>query len=940
MRHKLLDLFCGLGFHWARHIFIISLSATVLLGMFMPHLKVSNSHSDLLPSKHPEQVRYLEFLREFGAADNIVVILDGEPDALKASADSFARELASEKKYVKNVFYRIDMDLLIKSAPLFLPKEKLEEVLSFLSTNESTVRTISDIDGIPSLLDVMGKAMGGKLSGISVPPVYAPGALERVRIFFDQWLSWIDDPTLFEIDHARLLADIGETRISSLESKEFLLSHDESLLFIFVQPQSSSDDISHLRPQDKALREACQRVFDSQPGLSEKVKVAFTGMPSHVLTEIETIREDVGRAGVISIFLVVAILLFIFRSFKTMLIAIIPLGCGMIMTLGIATITVGHLNLVSAAFLAVLFGIGIDFAIYLIKRTEEELRNGQSKEEAVRIAITISGKGVITGGLSTSMAFFAEGYSDFIGFSELGIVAGIGVLVVMVTTFLMLPALLLHMNIKPREYRHIHTADCRWLKAERRLLYPLVTLALVFAGIGVFALNRMSFDFNALGLLPPDSESTIYQLRMQDESDFQMTFAAVTAESLDELRELEKEIENQSTVSRIDSLSRIIPTDQTAKIALLRKCREFLPDAQFAVKEGRCSRKDYVAALDNILNRFEVAQEDAFAAGQAAIVEKIDDNIAVIEDIKRAFSHSNMAVDRTMAFEKEFFAKLATLAGLVKEWGDISYLDESSLPPGMISRFKSKKGNYVAFVFPKGSVWDVEFVDRFIADLRGITENVTGFPATTRVNTRLAVNGLRQSLIYGLVIIVVLLALDFKKIHAVLLSLIPLVVGMLWLQAALMYMGLEYNLASMAGLPLLLGLGVVYGVHIVHRWQENPGITAFAATVTSGRGVAFAAFTTAAGLFSIIFSRHKGVSDFGIILFQGILSCLAASLVILPTVIDLFFLKPEVEKIGKHENQNDIISGHAIVPASVTYDATGSYRPVINETGRHEGWPV
>ena len=164
---------------------------------------------------------------------------------------------------------------------------------------------------------------------------------------------------------------------------------------------------------------------------------------------------------------------------------------------------------------------------------------------------------------------------------------------------------------------------------------------------------------------------------MQDESDFQMTFAAVTAGSLDELRELEKKIGNQSTVSRIDSLSRIVPPNQTAKIALLRKCREFLPDARFSVKEDGRSRESYVAALNNILDRFEEALEDAFAAGQAAVVEKIDDNISAIEELRKVLSNSNMAVDRTMAFEKELFAKLASMAGLVKGWRDVSYLDES-----------------------------------------------------------------------------------------------------------------------------------------------------------------------------------------------------------------------------------------------------------------------
>ena len=106
----------------------------------------------------------------------------------------------------------------------------------------------------------------------------------------------------------------------------------------------------------------------------------------------------------------------------------------------------------------------------------------------------------------------------------------------------------------------------------------------------------------------------------------------------------------------------------------------------------------------------------------------------------------------------------------------------------------------------------------------------------------------------------------------------------------------------MAGLPLLLGLGIVYAVHIVHRWQENVHISAFAATMTSGRGVAFAALTTMAGLFSIVFARHRGVSDFGSIILLGIMACLLASLIVLPAIIDLLYLKPKKRRDNPDEN--------------------------------------
>ncbi len=898
MRDRFLLLLYRLSARGSRPVLAISVAATVLLGLFVPFLEVSNSHSDLVPTSHPEQRAYLDFLEEFGAADNMVVVLDGNPEALKASAEVFAREIRAEKAFVRSVFYRVDLDLLLKNAPLLMPEEALRQAHRFLATNAATVRALAAVDSLPALLDTAGQGLSGNLPGFDLAPVHAPRALAGIRAFFRQWQNSIDEPSSNPVDHVALLetVGIGKDEISLVRTQGYLLSRDETMLFLFVQPLAPDTDASYLRPLQEALRAACERALDCRPELRDEIKVAFTGMPAHLLAEVETIGSDVGRASAISVFLVIAILLLGFRSPKTMLLTVAPLACGMIMTLGAVVLTVGRLNLVSSSFLAVLFGIGIDFAIYLVRRVEEELGNGRTREEAVRISVTVSGKGVLTGGLSTSLAFFAEGSCDFVGFSELGITAGIGVLVVMATTFLMLPALLLHVPIKPRVYDLSQTTDEEWLRHERHLLYPLVGLAAILAAIGLYAIPRLSFDFNALHLLPPDSESTVYQLRMQDESDFQMTFAAVTAGNLEELRGMEERMHQLPTVSRIDSLTRLVPSDQDAKVALLRQCNRLLPDTQFEPDSQDRNRVDYVGALDRVTDRFEQVQEKAFAAGQAAIVAEVDKTLSIMSSIRDSLSAEDVAVERTRAFETALFGKLAGLGKLVRRWPELTPLGPDSYPAGMVNRFRSKKGRYVAYVFPNGPVWDLDFLDRFVADLHTVTDNVTGFPTTVPVHTRMAVNGLRQSLAYGLVIILVLLAFDFKRIRPVLLSLVPLVVGMLWVQAAFYFMGRDYNYASMAGLPLLLGLGIVYGVHIVHRWQENTHLTAFAATMTSGRGVAFAALTTMAGLVSIVFARHRGVSDFGTVILLGISACLAASLVVLPAVIDLLYLRPGRKK--------------------------------------------
>jgi hypothetical protein len=141
--------------------------------------------------------------------------------------------------------------------------------------------------------------------------------------------------------------------------------------------------------------------------------------------------------------------------------------------------------------------------------------------------------------------------------------------------------------------------------------------------------------------------------------------------------------------------------------------------------------------------------------------------------------------------------------------------------------------------------------------------------------------------VYASLVLIVILALDFRRFSDVLLALLPLALGMLLTQGAMIVVRQDYNLANIAAFPLLLGLGVVYGVHMVHRWRERPELSAFAAAATTGRGVAFSALTTVSGIVSIVFARHNGVSSFGIVLLLGIVLCLLSALYVLPTLIDV-----------------------------------------------------
>ncbi|MCP4136309.1 MAG: MMPL family transporter [bacterium] len=909
MQQKLLEKIYQLSLNKGKTLLAVMGIITLIMGslIFILKLEISSSHMGLVSPDDPAQARYLEFIKEFGASDNLVVVLEGDYDTLKANVEKFAGEIQNEEKWVKSIFYKIDTSLFIKRAPFFAPLEELEKTFEAVSTQKALIKKAAAVKNLPSVLKEVHWAI--KKPVIDIEPKDAPKVINGLNVFFGEWNSWVSSITHNRIETLDKLLMSNSNAGHLIKSDGYLFSRDFRMLYLFVQPASSNDEVDYLRPFISDIRKAGNRVYENNPELKGKVKMAFTGMPAHILTENETVFADIKKAGSISIILVAVILLVGFGSLRKMMLCLIPLVSGMIIALGLITVVVGRLNLISSAFLAVLFGIGIDFGIYLIRRTEEELGNGKTREEAVHRAVVITGKGIVTGGLTTGLAFLALMFSSFSGYSELGTSAGLGILVVLATTFLMLPALLLLEKIEPHHYDTIDTIVEAKETKRRATLWTTMILTILFGGWSVFGIINNKFDYNVLKLLPQDVESTEYQLKMEEQSDFKMSFAAITSNNLEDLRKDVNKMKKLPEVSRVDSLSEMIPDNQDKKLKIIKRLKPIFNNINISYKHNnKAGAKEYSRLLEKLLDFFEETQEKAFVGNQAALAASLDKLIENISELNESLTgpDAKIALMRTRAFERALFMNIAQMADMVSVWMDATPLSEGSFSKEIMSRFKSPGGKYVAYVFPRGSIWEVEFLDKFVAGLKNIRKDVTGFPITHSVYIREAVNGVIFPILYSLLVVIVLLAIDFRKAEAVVLALVPLAIGMLGLQGMLYLVGVSYNVANIAGLPLLLGLGVVYGVHIVHRWLENREVTAFVAAKTTGRGVSFAAFTTITGLFSIVFAHHGGASSFGIILLLGIILCLVSSLYILPAIIDLLYLKEKNgEKIGtKNKEKN------------------------------------
>lgn len=890
MQKKILDYIFNVSVKRGKLLLVIIAIITAILGLFIPKLIISSSQQNLIPQNDPEQARYIKYNKEFGSSENLIIILEGDSDHCKQVADDMAQELEKEKKWVKSVFYKIDTSVLIKRAPLYIPLEDLNKGVKILQSKKAWIDKIQNVSNLYDLLQAI--TVSFKEPNADISPDTAAKIIKFLNALFQEWNDWLANPNQQKLKIAQKLSMAGFTEMANLQSDGYLFSRDFNMMFFFVQPRNYVDEITYLKPFMTDISKACNRALQSHPDLKGKIKIAYTGMPAHVLTETEIIYSDVGSAGLASVVIVTLVLLIGFRSIKKTIIGVIPTVTGLVISLGLITIINGKLNLISSSFLAVLFGIGIDFGIYLLQRTEEELGNGLSQNDAIYKAVVLTSRSIISGGITTSLAFFALYLSSFQGYSELGMAAGIGLVVVLFTTFLMMPTLLMLIPIEPRDY-HIKETVTETVKLERKKVH------LVIIGVGVLitiasiiATTRIKMDYNVLKMMPSNSESTIYQQKMEDNSDYKMSFAMITDKSLKNLKAITDKVKNMPTVSKVDSLAELIPADQDEKIKVIKKYKPILGNFRITLKDNNQGSADYIAVLDQMSAFFEDAQEKAFAGGQTKLVEQIDSLMKSMDAVKARLSKdkNGMELTRTKKFEKELFNNIEKGTQIIRESFNPSKITEETFPKEIISRFKSPQGTYVAMVSPKGSIWDIDFLDKFVNDLKKVTPNVTGFPVTHRVYVRQAASAVIEAMMWSFIVILILLVFDFRKVNEVLLALMPLIIGMLWLQLALFVLRIDYNVANIAGLPLLLGLGIVYGLRMVHRWREDKTITAFAATRTTGKGLAFAALAIMVGLFSIVPARHNGVSAFGEILLIGIISCVFTALIILPAAIDYIYL--------------------------------------------------
>lgn len=354
----------------------------------------------------------------------------------------------------------------------------------------------------------------------------------------------------------------------------YFTSKDGRMCFLFVQPADPESSASTLAPFVQAVRD---RVAGAHLE-AEGIRAGLTGLPQYALDDRDIIQRDTSRLSILSFVLVLALFAAGFAELIRPILAAVALAVTAALALGFAALVPGHLTLVSATFFSALFGLGIDYGIYVADRFEEHLADGRERREALVAAVRELGPGLLTGTVTSASAFYAMAFSGFRGFEELGLIGGTGLLIALGLMTTLLPALLMIAGGVRRRRRRRRRRERR-LKERRigRFLaaaqHPALAAALALAALGSLAGGLPPFDSDYLNLQPKSSEAVRLEREMVRDSIYSPHFAAFLVDSPQAARAMAEKLRAQDTVGAVrssadlavlDAIARPIPAEREA----------------------------------------------------------------------------------------------------------------------------------------------------------------------------------------------------------------------------------------------------------------------------------------------------------------------------------------------------------------------------------------
>jgi hypothetical protein len=860
------------------------LLAALGLGYTARTLTFQTSSVDLLPPDRIYVQRFKHYLRDFGELNDIVIVIQASQIE---HAQTFAARLADEIRRpplsAPRVTYRVDPEAFGGRALLYMSMDQLADLRDKVASHRSFLEAYAAKPTLAQLVAGVDHEIARRFAGrfIDLGLDDEPARLDPG--FVDALLTAIDE----RLENAAP----GQSPWRELFSAEreersgYFLSRDKKLLFMLVEARREAGNFADNREVIATLRGMIASLRAEYPG----VDAGVTGTPALGNDEMLTAFHDSAVATTLASILTLAAVMLLFRRVTKPLVMFAVLLVSLAWSLGLVTLTIGHLTVFSVMFMSLFVGLGIDYGIYFLFRYEEEKAFGRTVRAAAEVTAARAGPGILFAALSAAGTFGVLTLTDFRGIVEFGFIAGLSILMAFVAMMTLFPAVLVILDRRtwPRVVvpasataaaRRPSVRALEWLTSYSR---TILLVSGVATALSLLALPMVRFDYNRLNLQAKGTESANWELKILASG--RSAFPALaSAESVDNLQAKRDAFARLSTVSDVVSILNVVPDRQAEKIDLIRRLATILAPVRVAPATDEDPRQ-LRGALTSLQRRLDIAVRETDTESAAQTLASAARRAHSLLDRLR---HVDATAARRLAevqaqFRDDFVTKLQRVQRNLAP----RPMTVADLPEEVTRKFVGRSGALLMQLYPSVNTWDREGVAQFVSELRSVDPTVTGSPVIGYEAGRMMERAYFEGTLGALVLVLVLAAVVLRRWRTTLLAVLPMILGTLWTIGVMRPAGLSFNLANVWALPLIIGAAAEYGLNVVLRYQEaandgGPGLgrSTIMAVLLNG-------LTTMAGFGSLMVARHQGIFSLGLLLTLGAVAGLAAALVVLPALL-------------------------------------------------------
>ncbi|MEL7467576.1 MAG: MMPL family transporter [Pseudomonadota bacterium] len=807
-------------------------------------LQIDADSSKMLSPDLPDQRRAAELSAAFPQLKQAIVIVvrSAQSDSADLVTARLVDALGQEAETIRDVYAPSADPFLATHGFLYRDVEEVDNAMTRLSASSNLLAKLRKDQSVPGFIAALDDARA-----LAERAELGPESLDRL---FDEAAATLRG----HIDGAPHV--FGWSSILADESEG-----SRATRLITITPKL---DLTRLSPAKPALETIQSAIATLPTDLTTDVETGVTGEPALRAEEMQSVVGTIGISLGLSLLLVAAMLWIGLRSSARAALAFGTLVVTLVLTTGFAGFAIGSLNLISIAFIVLMVGLGIDFAIHILSHVAELERHGTRGPAAITLTGHRMGLALLLSAATTSLAFLAFGTTNFLGMAQLGIIGGVGVLIACAVSMTLIPAVL---ALRPAGQGPILPQP----EARRIRLDPAIApgILLVLACAAIWPASDVRFDADPMGLRNPDAPSVRAFNLLASDPDTTPYRASILVPDDTAAEDVAYSFANREGIGAVITLSDLVPDEQDEKLTLLDIAA---PSIEHAI-EGEPTdlrQRGQVIVTDPLSDFLAALREGPQSTGSAALESALSEYLAL------------RTTARDQALQQDFFRSFPLLAARLDAMMSADYVERDLLPSAMVERFISTGGQQRVEIVPEDDLRNTAALAKFAETVRAIAPDAAGGPIQLEAAGRTVSEAMLHATLLAALATGLLAWLGTGRLLDAMAILGPLIVAGILIAAASVILDMPFNYANVIVLPLLIGIGVDSGIHIALREGRAPG--AVFATSTP-RAVIFSALTTMAAFGTLALSDHTGTASMGILLAIAMCVAVVSVMALTPTVI-------------------------------------------------------